>query len=149
MKVYLAGPISGQSYDAVEGIINQKRAILENYGYEVSSPLVSKTAVRTDVKLRAEGYGHPESTNHAIFERDRWLVENCDIIFVDFTDAGERASLGSCMEMAWGCMLDKYIVAVIPKGTVHEHAFLLEASDIVYETREEALKYLKQFIGTL
>jgi len=144
-KVYLAGPISGQSYDDVVAVINKKKSYLENLGYTVLNPMTAKKAIRTEIKLRSSGYGNPESTNHAIFERDRWMVENTDIIFVDFSSAEERVSIGSCMEMAWGSILGKYIVAVIPKGSVHEHAFVLEAADIVYETTEEALNYLEQF----
>ena len=146
MKVYLAGPISGQSYADVVKMIDYKKGVLESFGYTVLNPMTGKKAIRTEIKLRSSGYGNPESTNHAIFERDKWMVSNTDVIFADFTDAGERASIGTCMEMAWGSLLGKYIVAVIHKDSVHDHAFLLEAADIVFETRESAIEYLEKFM---
>jgi len=142
MKVYLAGSISGESYEDVVIRINRKRIALEEMGYEVLNPMTSKKAIRTEIKLKSNGYGNPESTNHAIFGRDRWMVEQADILLVDLRGTPERVSIGSCFEMAWGFMLNKHIVLVMEDDSIHKHAFVLEGADIVFETMAEAYIYL-------
>jgi nucleoside 2-deoxyribosyltransferase len=84
------------------------------------------------------------STNHAIIERDRWMVRQCDILYINLKGATEK-SIGSIMELAWACMLDKYVVLVMDDGNVHEHAFVVEAADIRFKDEESALDYLEKF----
>ena len=149
MKIYLAGSISGQSYEDVVNLINEKRKTLQAMGYEILNPMAAKKAIRTEIKLRPKGYGNPESTNHAIFGRDRWMVSQADILLVDLRNTPERVSIGSCFEMAWGSMLNKHIVLVMEEESVHQHAFVLEAADIIFETLEDAFDYLAEMqLGT-
>ena len=41
---------------------------------------------------------------------------------------------------------DCHTILVMPKKNVHQHAFVIEAADIIFETIEEAVEYL-QTIG--
>ncbi len=144
MKVYLAGPISGKGYDDVVNAYKEKAMILSTYGYEILCPMTGKTYLRNELEFKASGYANfPVSTNHAIFERDKWMVSNCDIILCDLSNSGDRISIGSMMELAWGSMLGKQIIVILPKENIHRHAFVLEAADIIFETDLEAYKYLE------
>ncbi len=142
MIIYLALPISGRSYDAVVAEIFEKKHILESYGYKVLQPMTAKGYLRTEKKFVAHGYNNPVSTNHAIVERDKWMVSKSDIVFMDFSAATD-VSIGCTMELAWGALLGKHTVIVLPEENPHRHAFVLDSADIIFETTEEAMGYLR------
>jgi hypothetical protein len=141
MKIYLAHPISGMSGDEVFGYY--EKAVNDLQGkYEILYPMLGKRYLRNEVKYRAEGYTNfPVSTNHAIKERDRWMVSTSDIVFVDFTGA-KAISIGCCMELAWADLLGKHSIIVMDEDKFHNHAFVLDCADIIFNTYEEAIKYL-------
>jgi nucleoside 2-deoxyribosyltransferase len=147
MRIYLAGPISGLSYDEVVNKYKEKSSYLKDMGYEILCPMTGKTYLRNEIKLKAEGItGCPVSTNHAIFERDKWMVSNCDIILADLSNSGDRVSIGTVMELAWASMIGKHSVVVLPENNIHRHCFVLEAGDIIFTTLDEAYNYLRDFI---
>ncbi|HBD93671.1 MAG TPA: hypothetical protein DC057_05825 [Spirochaetia bacterium] len=143
MKIYLAGSISGLGYDEVVNSYKRKANILGISGYEILCPMTGKTYLRNEIEFKATGYKNfPVSTNHAIFERDKWMVQNCDIILADLSNSGERVSIGTMMELAWASLLGKHSIVILPKDNIHNHAFVLESADIIFETEFEAFKYL-------
>lgn len=146
MKVYLAGPISGKGYDEVVEAYKIKSDTLKNMGYEILCPMTGKSYLRNEVNLKEKDYTFPVSTNHAIFERDKFFVSSCDIVLADLSNSGDRVSIGTMMELAWASMLGKHTVIILPKENIHRHAFVLESADIVFETLEEAYKYLNDLI---
>jgi nucleoside 2-deoxyribosyltransferase len=143
MKIYLAGPISGKGYDEVVGLYAEKQNLLQGLGYEVLCPMTGKQYLRNELEFKTHGNSHPVSTNHAIFERDKWMVSQSDVILADLSNSGSRVSIGTMMELAWASLLGKHTVAIIPSGNIHEHAFVLESADIVFQTTEEAYNYLR------
>lgn len=145
MKIYLAGPISGLSYDDVVGRIHAYRMTLPEF--EILSPMTGKEYLRNEIDLKAYGYGNPVSTNHAIYERDMWMVKQCDVVFADLMNA-ERVSIGTVMELAWASLLGKHTVVAMEPENIHRHAFVLEAADIVFETATEAFKYIAKLGGS-
>lgn len=147
MRIYIGGPISFKSFqEVVEYFINKYSEILSQYGYEVLHPMVAKGWLKDQKKLVPEGYHqHPETTNHAIVERDYWMVAESDIVFFDFTQT-TKISIGSMFELAWAYQLRKYVVVVMQPENPHWHSFVLEAADIVFPTSSEALEYLRKLI---
>jgi len=141
MKIYLAHPISGLSYDEVAGYYDALEAYLHSIGHEVLTPMRGKEYLRTERQFRAQGYDNPVSTNHAIRKRDRWMVGESDIVHVDLTGAKE-VSMGCVTELTWGEELHKHVILVMEKENVHRHAFILEAADIIFETLDESKAYL-------
>ncbi len=148
MKIYTVGSISGLTIEQVENYFSQTKALLESFGYVVFNPMTGKGRLRVDKIYRAKDNRHPVATNRAIIGRDRWMVGQADIIYANFTNS-EMASIGSMFELAWGYDLKKHIVAVLPKDNIHQHAFVLQACDIIFETEDEALKYLKDLIESI
>lgn len=142
MKVYTAGPITGLSYDQVMNRYRKQVAALREYGYNVICPMVGHDHLKGESYLKSEGYSIPTTTSRAIKSKDMWMVRQADIVLVDFTDS-LKASIGSCFEMAWANMLGKHVLSVIPETNVHRHAFVLECSDIVFTSLNEAYEYLK------
>jgi nucleoside 2-deoxyribosyltransferase len=144
LTVYIAIPISGRSYDEVTAEIFRIKDFLECLGYKVFHPLSAKGYLRTEVNFKKDGYGNPPSTNHAIFERDRWMIEQSDIVLMNLTDA-TAVSIGCMMELAWASMLGKQTIVAMDEENIHRHAFVLEAADIVFPTMGEAVHYLGVF----
>jgi len=147
MKIYLGGSISGASGDEVFGDFEGRRDSLAPY-YEVLSPLVGKGQIRTELEYRAHGYGHPLANNHAIIERDRWMVSLADVVYINLMSA-ERVSIGSMMELAWAHHMGKHSIVAMPKDGLHMHAFVLEAADVVYHSDEEAIAYLVELARSI
>ena len=108
--------------------------------------MIAKGYFRNEFKFKAEGYtDHPVSTNHAIFERDLWMIGQCDILYCNLTMA-DIVSIGSCMELACGHILRKHIVVTMQKDNIHRHAFVLEAAHVIFENVEESMNYLLELI---
>jgi len=145
MIIYLGGSISGKTYEETVANINDRKYRLQLMGYEVLNPMTAKKAIRNEVTLKSHGYGNPESTNHAIYGRDKSMVVRSDVLFFDLRGTKERASQGSCFEMAWGSFLNKHIVLVMEQDSIHQHAFVLEAADIIFDNIEDAYSYLEVF----
>jgi nucleoside 2-deoxyribosyltransferase len=144
MKIYLAGPITGRGYDEVVELYKDKARTLSEFGFEVLCPMTGKTHLRNEIEFKAKGFGHPVSSNHAIFERDKWMVSNCDVILADLRNSGNRVSIGTMMECAWGAAFGKHVVVVMQDDNIHQHAFVLEAANIVFSDYNEAISYLRE-----
>jgi len=147
MRIYLVGSITGQDYDTVVRLIEGKKTLLEKFGYEVFHPMLGKEFLRNEIEFKSEGYKNPASTNHAIFNRDLWMVAQSDIILADFTSSGERVSIGSMFELAWASAYNKHVIVVMDKDNIHRHAFVLEAATIVFTTIYQAMDYLSKLKG--
>lgn len=87
MKIYLARPISGSSFEEVSNYYTEAQSTFENWGFSVLHPMTGKSYLRTELKFKAEGYGTPISGNHAILERDLWMVRQSDVVYLDLTGA--------------------------------------------------------------
>ena len=145
MRIYLIHPISGLSYDDVVEYYNKAVDFFRTAGLEVLYPMTGKNYLRNEKKFRAEGYKkHPASTNHAIFGRDKWMVQSADILYANFVKATKDVSIGSVMELAMGKVLGKHTIVAMGKENIHRHAFVLEAADIIFETDEEAKEYIEK-----
>jgi nucleoside 2-deoxyribosyltransferase len=145
MKIYCVHPISGLTYEQVTEYYIRVVRYLQSQGYTVFYPMVGKKELRCEKKYRAKDYRNPVSTNHAIVERDRWMVMQADIVYANFLNAKE-ISIGSCMELAWAHDHGKHTVLVMGEDNPHQHAFVIEAADIIFDNDEDAEEYLKKLI---
>jgi nucleoside 2-deoxyribosyltransferase len=145
MKVYLAHPISGQTFEEVFNYYDKARKELGEF-FEILSPMTGKGEFRNNPIEKAKPAGqnstNPVCSNHAIKERDKWMVTQSDIVFLDLTGA-TAISIGCMMELAWADLLGKHTVVVI--NDLHNHAFVLECADIIFSSYEEAVDYLRNF----
>ena len=144
-SIYLAGPISGESYEGVMAHINKRRWILEPH-YEVLHPMTGKSYLRTETKFKAVGYDNPVSTNRAIVGRDHWMVNQCDILYADLINT-EIVSIGTVCEIAWAYEMRKLVILALEEVNIHQHAFVLEMADTIFPSVEEANLYLIKLAG--
>jgi hypothetical protein len=137
--------MSGLSFDEVMSYYSKAKDDLCGV-FEILNPMMGKENIKHEVELKPSGYTDPIITNHAIHERDKWMVQTSDIVFVDFTGA-KSVSIGCCMELAWADILGKHTVVVLDKDDIHKHAFVLDTADIIFESYDDAVGYLTQFGG--
>lgn len=140
MKIYLVHPISGLSADDVFAYYVAAKDRLGSL-YDVLTPMYGKSFLRCEKELKAHSYKHPCTTNHAIFERDHWMVCQADIIYANFSKA-VGVSIGSMMELAWASHLGKHVVVTMPEDNIHAHAFVFEAASVIFPDHESAMEYL-------
>lgn len=140
-KIYLAGPISGLSYDEVTDFFTSKYEKLKDF-YDITHPMLGKDYLRNELEFKAHGYGNPISTNHSITLTDFWRVDQSDILFIDFSSGVDRVSIGGVAEMSRAFAKNKLIITVLPDNNIHNHAFILEMSTTIFKTNEEAIDYL-------
>lgn len=140
--VYCVHPITGLTPDEVFSYYENIKLKMSPC-YDVLIPMTGKSSLRCAKELKSHGHDElPIATNHAIFERDRWMVTQSDIVYANLMGATERVSIGSMFELAWASILGKYVVLALDKASVHKHAFVLEAADAIFESSEEAENYL-------
>jgi nucleoside 2-deoxyribosyltransferase len=143
MRIYLAGPITGKSFDEVMSRYREKTSLLVDFGYEVLSPMTAKGGLKGENAFVSTGYSGPVANDHSIFGRDRWMVTQADVVLVDLSNA-VTVSIGATMELAWASYLNKHTVLVMQHGNVHDHAFVKEAADVRFGDMEEAYDYLRE-----
>lgn len=145
MKIYLVHPISGMTADEVFDYYTKTSKELTDQGYDVLTPMFGKENLRCEKEFRASGYKSPCTTNHAIFNRDKWMVMQADIIYANFLNA-KQVSIGSMMELAWASDHGKHVIVSMQDENPHAHAFVYEASNIVYNNHEDVIEYLTKII---
>ncbi len=139
-KLYLAHPISGLSGKEIFQYYDGASDILSNH-FDILSPMTGKNYLRNIDMAKPTGYKNAISNDHAIFQRDTWMVSQSDIVFCDFTGI-ERISIGCCMELAIASWLNKHTIVIMEKTNIHSHAFVLEAADIIFECFDDGINYL-------
>ena len=149
LTVYTVGAISGLGYEECVNQFNVRADRLRKMGYDVLHPLLGKSILRNETKLRAQGYNCPISCNHAITMTDFWRVDKADILFVDLTNAQVNVSIGSVAEMSRGFAKGKMIVTVMQEENIHRHAFVIEMSSVVFTTLDEAYEYFEYYADAL
>ena len=152
--VYLAGPISGCSYDGCTEWREQAISELAEAGIKGLSPMRANEylkSVETDCGFSStcEEYGHlsPLSGPRGIMTRDRFDATRCDVLLVNLLGA-TKVSTGTVMEIAWADLRrTPIVVAMEASGNPHEHAMITEAIGFRCSTLEEAIQVTKAVIG--
>lgn len=124
MKVYLCGPMTGETYDQATCWRNTVEHALMCRGIETIDPLRGKAFLEVDGVLGNTNGKHPLESAAGIVTRDHWDVSRCDVLFVNLLGA-KIVSIGSCFEIAWAYERKIPIVVIMePEGNIHEHCFI-------------------------
>lgn len=145
-KVYLAGPITGLTYEQAESWRTEVRAVLEPAGIECYSPLRSKAYFKDVGTIGTAPFKQALSSDRGILARDHWDCRTADIIFVNLLGATERGT-GTTMEIAWGVAYDKLLVVCMEdEGNVHDHPMIREAIDFRFANLIDAVLATKAIL---
>jgi nucleoside 2-deoxyribosyltransferase len=154
--VYLAGPISGCTYDEATDWRDEVQKQLLRSGIRAVSPLRAKVYLRECSGPIADSYESDEfdqevfgnmSTPHGITTRDRFDCMNTSVLFVNLLGT-ERVSIGTCMEIAWADAMRIPSVIVMEKnGNQHDHAMINECTGFRVSTIREGVEVIKAILG--
>lgn len=143
-SVYLAGPISGCTYEGATDWREYAKWKLETHGITAYSPMRGKEYLRTEKVLQ----GHPDayvglglSNPKGIVTRDRRDCQACDIVIMNLLPAEETGivSIGSMIEVGWADSIRVPIIVVMTEKNPHYHAMLTEIAGYVVKTLDDAI----------
>lgn len=138
-SIYLAGPMSGLPRDVLLAEYKKLTKTLTPY-YKIFNPMMRHELFEANTEIVEERSEY--NIEKAFYRRDRWMVQQSDIVFIDFSRGLDtKVSIGSCFELAWAYEFGKHTVVVINQP--HDHAFVHMASDIIFNSQTSALEYLK------
>jgi len=147
-KIYLAGAISGLTYDQGQDWRTHAQKELASYGMDGYSPLRAKDYLRREGVIEQSYAVSPLSTDRGIMTRDRWDVMTCDAVLFYLLGTGTRVSVGTCIEFGWADAYRKPAVLVMePEGNLHDHPMVREAVGFRVPTLEEGLAVLRYIIN--
>ena len=144
--VYLAGPITGQSYDGAVGWREAAQQQLAKLGIVGLSPMRGKYYLEG---LPTIGDSYEEtilSAAKGITARDRWDCQRSDIVLVNFVGA-TKVSIGTCLELGWADSARRPIVVAMEKDNIHDHSMVREVTGFLCPTLAEALHIVEAILG--
>lgn len=146
-SVYLAGPITGSSYETVTQWRDDVQKKLWERDVKGLSPMRGKAYLSDEDKIADSYSDKTMSSITAINLRDRNDVKTSDGVLVNLLGA-TRVSIGTVMEIAWAIAYDKPCVIVMEKdGTnIHEHG-MLTFRHIIVDNLDEGVKAIVQLMG--
>lgn len=148
-SVYLAGPITGLTYDEGNDWREAVREDLEAVGITAYSPLRAKNFLRAIGVLDSAGTPdsaymglNPLSEPKGITARDRFDATRSDVVLMNLLGA-TRVSIGTMIEAGWADAARRPIVIAMEEDNVHRHAMLNEVAGFIVPTLEEAVAVVK------
>lgn len=147
-SIYLAGPITGSSYEKTNNWREDLSEDFENnYNICCYSPMRGKTYLSKESKIKTayEERDKPLSGSKVITIRDRDDVRNCGLIIFNFLGA-ESVSAGSCIEIGWGDSVRVPMIAIMEEDNPHQHGMIKELC-LVVSNIEEAKFLALQILG--
>ena len=147
-QVYLAGPITGVTYDGCTEWRDYVKNKLPDH-IETLSPMRGKQrlAEKASGKPILDCYEEDKLTSSkGINCRDYFDCKRADVIFVNFLGA-TRISVGTVMEIAWARAFEKPVICVMEKDNIHQHSMLNFACGFIVESIDEGIDILESVIG--
>jgi len=150
-KVYLAGPITGLSYE--ECTVWRDKVTLDLYHHEVVclSPMRGKRYLDKEVnipdvpRVDLPKAGKGMATQSAIVARDRDDTINADMVFVNVLGA-KQVSPGTMVEMGWAdAMRVPVLLCMEEEGNPHDRAMVRGVTSFRAYTVEEGVQMVKAF----
>lgn len=148
--VYLAGPITGLSYQGATDWRHHVRDLLDPIGIRTYSPMRAKEYLATIgcISGTGEEYRHFGclSLPRGVMTRDRFDATRCDVLLVNLLGA-ERVSIGTVMEIAWADAHRTPIVCAMEQsGNPHEHMMVQEAIGFRVDSLSDAVDVIKAIL---
>lgn len=146
-KVYLAGPISGLTYE--ESALGWREEIrrMMPMQFDLFSPMRAKHFL-ADVGILQGSYEEiPMSSRAGILGRDRNDVYTCDLMLANFLEDQGNLSLGTAMEFGWADAWRKPIIMIAQEDNPHRrHPMLSGAAVYVVDNLPDAATLAKHLL---
>lgn len=152
--VYLAGPISGLSFNGAVDWRQEAIEELSDVGIRGLSPMRYKEYLKAE-DLIIDSYEEGKdihslapilSSSRGITTRDRWDVSRCDVLLVNLLGA-KTVSIGTVMEIAWADAYRKPTILVMEEqGNLHDHSMIRESIGYRVTSMEDAIEVTKALL---
>lgn len=146
MRIYLSGPITGHTDEAIKSWRSLAIRRLSSLG-EVIDPTLAR--YDSDVAFQKQE-SPPEALDRLrhgllVVRRNRNLIRSCDVVLANFLGAGSKASIGSIGEIYWAEEFGKPVFIVRERfGNVHDHAMLNAIASRVVYALEDGFKLIEE-----
>lgn len=141
-SVYLAGPISGLTYDGAQDWRDQVAAALNSENVETLTPMRGKKFLKDEGVITSAAYENVIATSKAVNRRDFFDCTRATCVFVNLLGA-KRVSIGTVMEIAWAYQARIPTIVLMEKGNVHEHIMIEDACHYVVDNIEAGISLTK------
>jgi nucleoside 2-deoxyribosyltransferase len=139
-KIYLAGPISGLTYDGAQDWRNKFSAAIDDR-IECFSPLRGKDYLTMRGKLEGSYDEFPLSTDQGITTRDRYDCMGADLVVFNMLGATERVSIGTMIELGWADATRRPAILIMEKeGNIHEHPMVRQTTQFRVDNINDAVR---------
>ena len=144
-KVYLAGPISGLTYDgAQEWRLDFKNRVKP--GIDAYSPLRGKEYLTMRGPLEGSYDDFPLSTDIGITTRDRYDCMGADLV-VFYLLGATRISIGTMIEIGWCDAARNPAILVMEKeGNVHDYPMVRQIAQFRVDNLDDAIKMTEMIL---
>jgi hypothetical protein len=140
--IYLAGAITGKTFDEAIDWRNQACLELNNDRIECLSPLRGKDFLKNTGLIKAGEYAHNAlTTSKGITRRDQFDCLRSSCVLMNLLGA-DKVSVGSVMEAAWCFGRSVPLIIVMEKNNVHHHVMIEEAATYIVETLHEGFELI-------
>jgi nucleoside 2-deoxyribosyltransferase len=145
--VYLAGPITGLTFDGAQDWRSEASKALDSDKIETLTPLRGKAHLRKDGVLHngVKPYSQPENpitSSKGITRRDMNDTTRSSAVLANLSKT-DKVSIGTVMELAWAYKEQIPLVVVMEKENVHQHAMVLECATYIVPTLAEGIGLVK------
>lgn len=141
MRIYLAGAISGCSYE--EAVTWRHDVAHKLVGYNCLNPMGDKDELAKEQAIRVTPLNGLHTADQAIVSRDKFSVKTSDLVLANLS-YGENPLVGTSVEIGWADAFDIPIIAVFKKGTRFDHPFTRVLCYRV-DTLDEAVQVIKTY----
>lgn len=146
-SVYLAGAITGMSYEATVAWRERVEQEIAYYA-DVYSPMRRKEYLSQEQQIDGspQAYnGQILSTPKGIVGRDTFDIRSVDVLLVNLLGA-KRVSIGTVAEIGYAYAHHKPMVVVMEADNIHQHPFIAEMSTYIVATVEEGIELVKTLL---
>jgi hypothetical protein len=148
--VYMAGPITGVSYDGCTSWREYVKRTLRG-GIVALSPMRWKEYLSGETLVKSaypDEKDFPLSTPRGIITRDRWDTTRSDVILTNVLGA-MKVSIGTVMELAWADAHRVPIVLVMePEGNPHDYPMIREVAGFIVPSLDKAIAVIEAILLT-
>lgn len=146
-SIYLAGPITGLSYDTVT---DWRQHVINTFPeYDCYSPMRMAESLKDETSIADEYPDSFLSNQRAVLARNFNDCKNCDLVMVNLLGA-KKVSIGTVMEISFAYALGTPIMLIMEKeNNLHNHCMIREACPFVTDDLELALQGIRSILSPL
>lgn len=147
LLVYLAGPMTGQTYEEATAWRAWVTEALTDEGFTLLDPSRGLMFLRPESVVKDAYLKSATENKHTVFLRDKFDSTRADILFINMLGA-DRISIGTTMELAWANLAGRFPIVIMEKeGNPHMHAFTRECAGVIFGDLQDAVDYIIRTFG--